>query len=350
MCPFERVGQKVAAPLFSRASGFGPLFAIVEAEHGAEALRQLRRESGFALVDYTPSTLVPFPLMNRVYNVAADISGDRLFGARVGQTIRLEEFGPFVEYALHAETLGQFIARSIAAQPLHSSDLTMDLCVGGSEARWRIRYRTRAEPTVEQHAQRSLMQMLAAVRRTPGARNDAVEIHVAEPYADDARLLEGRLDIRVCPRARDYELAFPAQWLDKWTPVAGLTLDLAVELAAYRDRRLPRTMAEAVQAALELHDDLSGVGIGETAAEIGLRSRTLQLALRSEGVSYREIVLALRMRRAQQLLATTGKPLAEVALRAGYTELSSFSRAFLSQTGMTPGRFRDASRKHGPGL
>jgi hypothetical protein len=192
----------MAPPLFSRASGFGPLFAIIEAEQGAEALRRVLRESGIAAVDYAPSALVPFSLMNRVYNIAARISGDRQFGARVGQTIQLEDFGPFVEYALHGETLGEVIARSIALQPLHSSELLMDLCAVGNEARWRIRYRTNAEPTVEQHAQRSLIQMLAAVRRTPGAQNGAIEIHVAEPYAAEARLLQDRLGMRVLPEPR----------------------------------------------------------------------------------------------------------------------------------------------------
>ena len=83
--------------------GFRPLFAIIEAEHGAEALRCLRRESGFAAAAHAPSALVPFALMNRVYNGAAKLCGDPQFGARVGQTIRLEDFGPFVEYALHGE-------------------------------------------------------------------------------------------------------------------------------------------------------------------------------------------------------------------------------------------------------
>src|SRR5208283_39100 len=84
------------------------------------------------------------------------------------------------------------------------------------------------------------------------------------------------------------------------------------------------------------------------AAEIGLPRRTLQYALRSEGVSYREITRALRMRRARQLLASTEKPLAEVALRAGYTDPSNFHRAFVSQTGVTPGRFREAARSPVP--
>ena len=101
--------------LFSRASGFGRLFAMIEAEQGVEALARLRRESGFTLATFSPSTLVPFPVMNRVYNVAADLCGDRQFGARVGTTIRPEDFGPFVEYALHGETLSQLLARAIAA-------------------------------------------------------------------------------------------------------------------------------------------------------------------------------------------------------------------------------------------
>jgi len=72
----------------------------------------------------------------------------------------------------------------------------------------------------------------------------------------------------------------------------------------------------------------------------------LQHALRSEGVNCHEIARALRMRRAQQLLATPQMRLAEVALRAGYTDPSNFHRALLSPTGMTPGRFRDLSRTH----
>jgi|GEM_PF-3117864 len=339
----------MTAPLFCRASGFGSLFAIIEAEQGAEALKQLRRQSGFMLETYAPSTLTPFASMNRVFNLAAQMTGDLQFGSRVGQNISLENFGPFVEYALHGETLGQLIMRSIVAQPLHSSELVMDLRVVGGQALWRICYRAKAEPTVEHHAQRSLMQMLSAVGRYAGARMDQIAIHVAEPYAAEARLLQSRLDIAVRPRMGDYEIAFPESWLGNWTPVASLPADLSIaSLAPYRDRPLPRKMAEAVLVALELHDDLPQGGIGAIAANIGLPPRTLQHAMRREGVSYREIVQGLCLRRAQQLLASTQAPLTEVALRAGYTDPSNFHRAFLRLTGTTPGRFRMTSKSDAP--
>jgi AraC-like DNA-binding protein len=335
----------MTAPLFCRASGFGSLFAIIEAEQGAEALKQLRRQSGFMLETYAPSTLTPFASMNRVFNLAAQMTGDLQFGSRVGQNISLENFGPFVEYALHGETLGQLIMRSIVAQPLHSSELVMDLRVVGGEALWRICYRAKAEPTVEHHAQRSLMQMLSAVGLYAGSRRDRIAIHVAEPYAAEARLLQSRLDIAVRPRMGDYEIAFPESWLGDWTPLAGLPAEVSIEsLAPYRDWPLPRKMAEAVLIALELHEDLPKGGIGAIAADIGLPPRTLQHAMRREGVSYREIVQGLCLRRAQHLLASTQAPLKEIALRAGYTDPSNFHRAFLQLTGMTPGRFRTAAR------
>jgi AraC-like DNA-binding protein len=305
----------MATPLLSRASGFGSLFAIVESEHGGEALKLLRRDSGFALTTYSPSTLVPFPVMNRVYNRAAELSGDCQFGSRVGLTIRPEDFGPFVEYALCGEMLGDVIVRANVAQLLHSSDVDLDLRLVGDEARWRVRYRAESEPTVEHHAQRSLMQMLGTVSRFAGVRNERIEIHVAEPYAEEARLPESRLDIKVHPRSSDYEIAFPVEWLAQGSPIAGVPPDLAVEaMAAYRDRPLPRAMAEAVLVALELHEDLPRAAIGITAADFGLPARTLQHALKNEGVSYRDIVLQLRMQRAKHLLATTEMPLREIAL------------------------------------
>jgi AraC-like DNA-binding protein len=335
----------MTAPLFCRASGLGPLFRIFEAEQGAEALKRLRLQTGFKLEGPAPSVLLPFVLMNRVFNLAARMSGDRQFGARVGQNIHLEDFGPFVEYALQGETLGQMIARSIAAQPLHSSELVMDLRVDGGRAIWRLCYRARCEPTVEHHAQRSLMQMLGAVMRYAGAGKSRIEIHVAEPHAAEAHLLESRIDVAVRPRASDYALSFPASWLDKWTPVAGLPAVLPLEeLSAYRDRPLPKKIADAVLLALKLHEDLPQNGIGATAAEIGLPRRTLQHALHREGASYREIVRRVRLRRAMRLLATTDMPLAELALRTGYTDPSNFSRAFQSLSGVTPGQFRATAR------
>lgn len=316
----------------------------MEAEHGPCALSRLRHDSGFALASYAPTTLVPFPVMNRAFNLAARLSGDGQFGARIGQMIHIDDFGSFVEYALHARTLRNFILRLIAALPLHNSESLTELRIVGGRAFWRLRYLSNAEPTLEHHAQRSLVLMLKAVRRYTVAGTSDIELHVAEPHAPEARGLERLLGISVRPRTNEYGLIFPSAWLDVSLPIAGVPADMSAEaMTVYLDHPLPRAMADAVMAALALDDDLPAVGVGNTAAAIGLPSRTLQHALQREGISYRDILRGMRIRRAQQLLATTEQPLAEVSLRAGYTDASNFHRAFVKLTGMTPGRFREQS-------
>ncbi len=339
----------MATPLFSRASGFGNLFAMVELELGPEAVRQLRRQSGFGLDAYPSSLIVPFPIMNRAYNLAARMSGDDQFGARVGADLRIEALGPFVEYSLRGETLAEVIARTNSSQRLHTNALALDLSVADGRARWRLRCKSRLETSVESLAQRSLMLMFQPVRRMSGAGE--IEFHVAEPYSSQARKLEGWLGLKVHARADDYGITFPAPWLGNRAPLADRLAEVSMDaLASYGNQQLPRAVAESVLVALALHEDLPAGGLDATADELGLAPRTLQRALRREGVTYRQIVLGAAVKRAEELLATSDKPLTEVALRAGYSDPSNFHRAFRSQTGVTPGRFREAMRRRAHSL
>jgi hypothetical protein len=64
-CPtincFASIEEAMPNPTFQPASGFGPLFAISEAEQGAEAFVQLRRETSFTLATYSPTDAVAVP-------------------------------------------------------------------------------------------------------------------------------------------------------------------------------------------------------------------------------------------------------------------------------------------------
>ena len=224
-------------------SGFGAGAAVydVRGRTGRRAMKRLRLQSGFTLETYEPSSPRAFRLDEPRLQSCREDERRSTVRRTCRPEYRLQDFGPFVEYALQGETLGEMIARSIAAQPLHSSELVMDLRVVGGRAIWRIRYCARSEPTVEHHAQRSLMQMLGAVGRYAGARRNQIEIHVAEPYAAEARAAAKPSRHRgSASRKGDYAISFPSSWLDDWTPIVGLPADLSIEeLAPYRDRPLP---------------------------------------------------------------------------------------------------------------
>jgi len=78
------------------------------------------------------------------------------------------------------------------------------------------------------------------------------------------------------------------------------------------------------------------------AAQLGMGERTLQRRLQEEGTSYQEILDNARHYLARELLRNTSLPLAEVATQLGFTEPSTFYRAFKKWEGATPGQYRES--------
>lgn len=77
------------------------------------------------------------------------------------------------------------------------------------------------------------------------------------------------------------------------------------------------------------------------ARELHISERTLRLKLADEGTSYRALLDEIREHLAEELLVSQRLPVAEIAHRLGYVEVSSFSQAFRRWKGMGPRAFRD---------
>ena len=68
---------------------------------------------------------------------------------------------------------------------------------------------------------------------------------------------------------------------------------------------------------------------------------TLQRELRDEGTTFTEVLDQTRRLAAQGYLAEQAISLSEIAYLLGFSDESSFSRAFRRWTGLTPNQFRD---------
>jgi len=83
------------------------------------------------------------------------------------------------------------------------------------------------------------------------------------------------------------------------------------------------------------------LSIGEQAAALGHTPSSLrQLVQGAAGVGPKELVLQLRMQRAQQLLAESDHPVERVARLVGYDDGAYFSRIFARRVGLPPSAFR----------
>lgn len=84
--------------------------------------------------------------------------------------------------------------------------------------------------------------------------------------------------------------------------------------------------------------------LADVARQIGMSGRTLQRRLASGGYTYQSLVESAQRELASRLLRTTEHSIAEVAFLTGFTEQSTFSRAFKRWIGHTPRDHRLRSR------
>lgn len=82
----------------------------------------------------------------------------------------------------------------------------------------------------------------------------------------------------------------------------------------------------------------------EVAAMLGSSERTLRRQLAREGTSFRDVKERVLKSRAQQLLASTAMPVADVAEHLGFADASTFCQAFRRWSGQTPSAYRKAAK------
>lgn len=122
--------------------------------------------------------------------------------------------------------------------------------------------------------------------------------------------------------------------------------------ARYKDsagKQPPSWMNRAVEyLRSEFHRNLS---VGEVAAVAGVSPLQLSRAFRQhQRRTISDYVHRLRIQFASEILLDPDASLADVAIAAGFTDQSHFTRVFKQVTGLTPGSFqaeftRDSSRK-----
>jgi AraC-like DNA-binding protein len=82
----------------------------------------------------------------------------------------------------------------------------------------------------------------------------------------------------------------------------------------------------------------------QIADDMCMSSRTLQRKLKSEAIGFSDLLNYSRMQLAKKYLRQPGQSVAQTAYLLGFSEPSTFSRAFKRWTGETPASYRDQSR------
>jgi AraC-like DNA-binding protein len=108
--------------------------------------------------------------------------------------------------------------------------------------------------------------------------------------------------------------------------IGSLQADVSVRAALLR--RITPALSDGVPQAADI------------ARDMGMSERTLYRRLAAEGLTFRDVLTEAQSSLAKDLLRDSDNSIAEIAFLTGFSEQSTFSRAFKRWFGQAPAQFR----------
>ena len=128
----------------------------------------------------------------------------------------------------------------------------------------------------------------------------------------------------------------------RWDPDL---LKLQEDLAERRLSKLRRhDLIERIQKLFAQRLELDALTLEDVAAELGVPTRRLRFELSRAGTSFSELLADFRFALAKRLLAGTDEAIENIVYLTGFSEPSTFYRAFKRWSHMTPVQYRERKR------
>ncbi len=284
-----------------------------------------------------PGTRVPYEELDAVRANAAAASGDPAFGLRAGQCVHPSQLGALGYAVLASETLRDSFNRVARFARVISENGYIEVferdqqlvCHIGTQAPSR-------NSGVRDDVQLSIL--VALCRFNAGPDFNPVHVTTRRPEPDNRLPWETFYRCPVQFDAEHNELSMTLAQADQILPSANNVL------AEMNDRIVIQRLAELerdnipgrVRAAIM--DQLpSGYISDESVADaLNMTPRTLHRRLKVDGESFRTLLKEVRQDLARQYVADDSLTLTEVTFLLGFSEMSSFSRAYKNWYGHSP--------------
>jgi AraC-like DNA-binding protein len=278
------------------------------------------------------------PTLHAVLEEASELAGDPWLGCSLVTSRRTGAHG-LIEYAWRsAATVAEGLRIIAKLSGVFNSLSTIDLVVDGDRARFLQRW---PHPDgAGRHANEFFVAMFVA--QTRALTDRAFLIHRAlfahaRPALDLAPLRTAAATADLVFSADFTGIEFAREMLD-WklrTADPGLRDALAAHSAAKVEPQFTTDVRDAIRRSLP-----EGPPSLATIAKLfSIGARTLQRRLADHETSLQRLIDAVREEEARRAVRSDGS-FDEIAARLGYSDATTFLRAFRRWTGTTPGRFR----------
>jgi AraC-like DNA-binding protein len=335
--------KKISAPTI-RANVLAGIVLELR-NQGAAVDRLLRKHVGYAGGFSDPYEQIPLARFVSFLEDAASALGEPLLGAKLGARSRMEDLGPiglmFLASANLQIALGQL--KNFFPVLQGATRVELNACCAMPEYIYQILGRS-IWPR-RQDAELTLSATCSAIRSLLGDFWSPVEVHFehARPPQDYRGIEADLLEIFRAPILFNQ----PANRLildpkDLLKPAASRGEGMAPHLERHLQDLMRTEDPTFDSCACQVSNIISkrlgraDLEVHSIAQEIGLSPRTLQRRLAEEGTSLRDLVRRHRSHIVDRLLKDRKTKITVIAHDVGYSDATTFSRAFKSWSGETP--------------
>jgi len=197
------------------------------------------------------------------------------------------------------------------------------------------------------HMEFWLVTLVRICRALTDSRLAPKQIKVRHFRAETPTAMRSQLGCEVRFSADRDEVVFPSRI--GALPIVGADPHLNNILLQYANEALSDRTSRRTSMRSRVEDEIvqllphGKASAAEVARRLGMSRRTLARALSSEGVGFLNVLETLRSALARRYLKEDEMPISEVAWLLGYSEVSSFTHAFIRWTGLTPKAYRGSN-------
>lgn len=260
---------------------------------------------------------------------------------RIGENYDLALLDEVGRAVLSATTLGSALRRLGEHFPLLQDATELRLDISGESAT--MSYRILDPDIWPRHhdAMFSLAIIAQIIKRAKGAEWDKTELAFEAEARDNRMELSKTIGTSCNFGADTNQISMPLAFLDLPMPMAEGHADMRSLSRQLVAKRRATSTVDRVSAIVFRELNEGRLNQEQLACEIGMSSRTLRRRLAEEGYNFQQILDDCRMRQAAFDFRTRPDlSIAQIALRLGYSEHSTFTRAFSRWSGMSPQLFR----------
>jgi len=322
------------------APALGALWRQLEG-YGIDPAPLFREEGIDPEVMFDQGARVPTARMMKLSARAATLSGDPRFGLRSSEYFRPAHLGALGFAWLASSTLRAAFGRLNRYARVIQEKLTIDL---QEDERF---FYVRLQPNVEapNEAFREDLQMATLVQfcRIIGGRNfNPARVCFRQDEPTDPGIYFKQFRCPIEFSAPDTLLVLRIEEMDKRLTgsndqLAELNEHIVVKYLAHSAKHDIVNRAKAA-----IIDGLAEGGVSETsiATALHMTPRNLHRKLQKENTSFKLLLTEVRKELAQQYIQDRSKTLTEISYLLGFSEASSFSRAYKGWTGQAPSEAR----------